>query len=58
MTFIFDVALALSKSIPEFDCLITRGRDNPSVVGAKANGEDIGSVSNEATSCQTGIQVP
>ena len=58
MTFFFDVALALSKSIPEFDCLITGARDNPSVVSAKANGEDIGSVSNETPSCQTGVQVP
>jgi hypothetical protein len=58
MTFIFDIALALSKSIPEFDCLITGTRDNPPVVSAKANGEDIGSVPNEATGCQTGVQVP
>lgn len=58
MTFIFDITLALSKSIPEFDCLITGTRDNPSVVSAKANGEDIGSVSNKATGCQTGVQVP
>ena len=58
MTFVFDVALTLPKSIPEFDCFITGTRDNPSVVSAKANGEDIGSVSNEATGCQTGVQVP
>ena len=58
MTFIFDVALALSKSIPEFNCLVTGSRTNPTVVRAEANGEDIGSVSNETTSCQTGVQVP
>jgi len=58
MTFIFDVAFALSESIPEFDCPITGTRDNPSVVSAKANGEDIGSVSNKTTGRGTGVQVP
>jgi hypothetical protein len=55
---IFDIIFALAKSVPKFDCFVARTRDNLSVVGAKANGQDIGCVANEATCSGTGIEVP
>ena len=58
MTIFFDVILAFAESIPELDRAVTRARDDLAVVGAEADGEDVGCVANEATGCCAGVEVP
>jgi len=55
---IFDVVFALSEGIPKLNGLVTRTRNNLSVVGAEANRQNIRGVSDEATRCETGVKVP
>ena len=58
MTLIFDVVFALSQSIPEFDSLVARTRDDLPVISTEADGQDIGGVADEATGRGAGVQIP
>lgn len=58
MTLILDVILAFAQCIPKLDCLVTRTGDNLPVVSTEADGKDIGRVANEATGCETSVQIP
>lgn len=50
--------LALSKSVPKLDGLITRSRNDLTVVYGEGNGEDILGVSNETTGGLSGVDLP
>lgn len=58
MAILLDIVLALAEGVPELDGLVTRARDDLPVVGAEADGEDIGGVADEAAGGGTGVQVP
>lgn len=58
MAIILNVIFALSQSIPELDGSIARTRDDLSVIGAEADREDIGGVTNETTRRHSGVEVP
>jgi hypothetical protein len=55
---ILDIILAFSKSVPELDCAIAGARNDLTVVGAEANREDVGSVSDKAAGGSASVQVP
>ncbi len=48
MTIVGDVELALAEGVPELDGAVTRTRDDLTVVGGEADGENIGGVADEA----------
>jgi len=58
VTLLLNVVFAFSESVPEFDGPVARTRDDLTVVGAEADGKDIGSVANKAAGGQSGVQVP
>ena len=58
MTIFNDVVLALSKSVPELDGLVSGGRDDLTVIGRERDTQDIVGVSNKALSGGTSVQVP
>jgi len=58
VTLIFDGVLALTKCIPKLDGLITRARDNLSVVSREGNAENVFGVSNKTSCSGTKIQIP
>lgn len=58
VTFILDVVFALSEGVPELDGAVARAGYDLTVIGAEANGEDIGGVTNEATGGQSGVKIP
>lgn len=58
MTIFPDVVLALAESIPELDRLVARAGDDLSVIRAEADGEDVGSMANEATGGDTSVEIP
>lgn len=58
MAIILNVIFALSQSIPELDGSIARTRDDLSVIGAEADREDIGGVTNETTCRHSGVEIP
>ena len=58
VTIILDVVFALSKGVPELDGLITRTRDDLTIVCTEADGEDVGGVADELTGSETSVQVP
>lgn len=58
VTFILDLELAFTKGVPELDGLVTRARDDLSVVGREGDGKDVLGVTNEATSGETRVEVP
>jgi len=58
VTFFLDIVFALSKSVPQLNCLVARARDNLSVVGAEANRKNVRCMSNEAAGGQSGVEVP
>lgn len=58
MSLVLDIVLALSEGIPQLDGLVTGTRDDLSVVCAETDREDIGSVTNETTRGQSGVEVP
>jgi len=58
VSLILDGVLALSEGVPQLDGLISRSRDNLSVVSREGNREDILSVSDESSSGGSGVQVP
>jgi hypothetical protein len=53
-----DVELALTKSVPHLDGLVTRTGDNLTVIGREGNGQDVVGVANETTGGVTGVQIP
>jgi len=55
VSLIFDGVLAFSKSVPKLDGLISRARDDLSVVSREGNGQDILSVSNKASGGSTKV---
>ena len=55
---LLDIVLALSKSIPELDSPVARTRDNLTVISTEADRENIGSVADESTRCETSVEVP
>jgi hypothetical protein len=48
VSLILDIVLALSEGVPQLDGAVTGSGDNLPVVSTEADGQDIGSVSNEA----------
>lgn len=58
VTILFDVVFAFAEGVPKLDGPVARTRDDLSVVGREADGEDIGCVANETTSGLAGVQVP
>ena len=58
MALLLDVIFALSKGVPELNRPVTGAGDDLPVVGAEADGEDIGGVADKAASGGTGVQVP
>lgn len=58
MTIFPDVVLALAESIPELDRLVARAGDDLSIIRAEADREHVGSVANEATGGDTGVEIP
>ena len=58
MAFILDLKLALAERVPELDGLVTRARDDLSVVGREGDGEDVLGVANEATGGKASVEVP
>jgi hypothetical protein len=50
--------LALSKGVPKLDSLVTRTRDNLTVVGGESDGVHILGVSLKLANRETGVQVP
>lgn len=58
MTTLSDVELALSKSVPQLDGLITRTRDDLSVVSRERDREDVVGVADETTGSSTSVQIP
>jgi len=58
VSFFCDGELAVTKSVPELDCLISAATDYLSVVGGEGHGEDIVGVSDEATSGFSRVEVP
>ena len=58
MALVLDIVFALSEGVPELDRPVAGARDDLPVVGAEADGEDIGGVADEAAGSETGVQVP
>ena len=58
VTIFSDVILALTESVPQLDRLITRTRNDLTVIGREGNGEDIVGVANETTGGGTAVEVP
>lgn len=58
VTIFSKLILAFTKSVPQLDALVTRTRDNLTVVSRERDRENITSVTNEATSGGTSVQVP
>jgi hypothetical protein len=57
-TFASDVVLALTKSVPQLDALVTGSRDNLTVVRGERDGQNIVGVSDETASGGASVQVP
>jgi len=55
---LFDCVLALSKSVPELDALVTRSRDDLSVISRESNRQDILGVTNESSCGGSKVQIP
>ena len=55
---ILDVVFAFTEGIPELDTAVARAGDDLSVVGAEADGQDIGGVADETTCGETSVEVP
>jgi hypothetical protein len=58
MTIVLDIIFALSQSIPELDCPVTRSRDNLPVIGTEADRQYIGGMADESTGCCASVEVP
>ena len=58
MAIFLDVELAFTQGVPEFDRAVTATRNNLSVVCTEADTQDVGCVSNKATSGLAGVEVP
>ncbi len=58
MSFVGDSELAVTKSVPELDGAIARARNNLSVVGGEADGQNIVGVANKSAGSRTGREFP
>jgi len=58
VSLILDGVLAFSKSIPQLDGLVSRSRNDLSVVSGKGNAQNILGVSNESSSGNSGVKIP
>jgi hypothetical protein len=58
MAILLNVVFALSQSIPKLNCLVTRTRDNLSVVSTETDGQDIGGVADESAGRCASVKVP
>ena len=58
VSFFCDGELAVTKSVPELDCLISAATDYLSVVGGEGNGQNIVGVANKASGGGTGGKLP
>jgi hypothetical protein len=55
---LLNIVLAFTKGVPELDRAVARAGDDLTVVGAEADGEDVGGVADKATSREAGVEVP
>jgi len=58
VSLILNGVLALSKSVPQLDGLVSRSRDDLSVIGREGNRENVLGVSNESSSGGSRVQIP
>ena len=58
MTFFLDIVFALSKGVPQLNCLVARAGNNLSIVSTEANRQNVRCMSNEAAGGQSGVEVP
>jgi hypothetical protein len=58
VTIFSDVILALTEGVPQLDRLITRTRNDLTVIGREGNRENIVSVTDETTGGSTTVQIP
>ena len=58
VTVLGDVELAVTQRVPQLNGAVTATRDNLTVVRAKANAQDITSVSHKAARRHAGVEVP
>ena len=58
VTVLGDVELAITQRVPQLNGAVTATRDNLTVVRAKANAQDITSVSHKAARRHAGVEVP
>ena len=58
MTIVLDVIFAFTKSVPELDCPVAGARNDLTIIGREADGEDIGGVADKATGGVASVEVP
>jgi len=58
VTLIVDGVLALSESVPQLDGLISRTRDDLSIVGREGDAQDVLTVADKTTSSGSKVEVP
>jgi len=58
VSLILNGVLALSEGIPEFDSLVSRSRNDLSVISGESNAQNILSVSNESSSSEARVEIP
>lgn len=58
MALLGDVELAVTKSVPQLDGLVTATRNDLTVVRAEAHAEHIAGVAHKAAGSQTSVEVP
>jgi len=58
VSLVFDGVLALSEGVPQLDGLVSRSRNNLSVISRESNRENILSVSNESSGGKTSVEIP
>jgi len=58
VTLLGDGEFAVAEGVPQLDCSVARTRDDLTVVSREGDGENIGGVADETTSCDTGGEFP
>lgn len=58
MSLLGDGEFAVSKGVPEFDCLVSTSTDDLSVIGTERHRENVVCVADETTSGFAGVEIP